>query len=129
MLTAGRAPLAAQALQWVARLRSVGADVSVDAHKRHGADQQEYAHDDHGWGVTPRWAKAVAEQPGASCGVCLGEQQQDRDGHSPVGRRLPTRWPSFGGVGTSRARSDRLHLAGRSLTSKVRAPCTGLWGT
>ena len=53
----------------------VGADVDGDAPERHGADQQEYAHDDHVWGVTPRPSKALAEQPAASCGVCHGEQQ------------------------------------------------------
>jgi len=42
-----------EALRWVADLCWVGADMDGDAHQRHGADQQEYADDDHGRGVTP----------------------------------------------------------------------------
>ena len=66
----------------------VGADVDGDAHQRHGADQQEYAPDEHGRGVTPPPASPVAEQPSASCGVCHSEQQQDSDGHGRWRRRL-----------------------------------------
>ena len=63
----------------------VGADVDGDAPEGHAADQQECAHDEHGRGVTPLPAAPVAEQPGASCGVSYGEQQQDSDGHGSDG--------------------------------------------
>jgi len=42
-----------QALQWVAGLCWPGANVDGDAPERHGAGQQEYAHDDDGRGFTP----------------------------------------------------------------------------
>ena len=42
-----------EVLRWVAGLCWVGADVNSDDPERDGADQQEYADDDHGWSVTP----------------------------------------------------------------------------